>query len=163
MRVLSAIVLPVTGFLLVAVSDFTRRRAIRSQSIRLNFMSRAMQLQRFLEELQCGFPVARLRHEALGHCALVVDGSPQIMLLAVDLHENLVEVPPPIARPRPRNATFPEFRGEYRPEPVLPESCRFVADVMPRSCRRSSTLRSNNGKRTYTIIAKPMISGLVLK
>ena len=35
--------------------------------------------------------------------------------------------------------------------------------LMPRSCRRSSTLRSESGKRTYSITAKRMISGLVLK
>ena len=34
---------------------------------------------------------------------------------------------------------------------------------IPRSCRRSSTLRSESGKRTYSITAKRMISGLVLK
>ena len=34
---------------------------------------------------------------------------------------------------------------------------------MPRSCRRSSTLRSESGKRTYSITAKRIISGLVLK
>ena len=33
----------------------------------------------------------------------------------------------------------------------------------PRSCKRSSTLRSESGKRTYSITAKRMISGLVLK
>jgi hypothetical protein len=31
------------------------------------------------------------------------------------------------------------------------------------ACRRSSTLRSESGKRTYSITAKRMISGLVLK
>ena len=34
---------------------------------------------------------------------------------------------------------------------------------MPRSCRRSSTLWSESGNRTYSITAKRMISGLVLK
>ena len=34
---------------------------------------------------------------------------------------------------------------------------------MPRSCKRSSTLRSESGKRTYSIAARRMISGLVLK
>ena len=34
---------------------------------------------------------------------------------------------------------------------------------MPRSCRRSSTLRSESGNRTYSITAKRMVSGLVLK
>ena len=39
----------------------------------------------------------------------------------------------------------------------------FAAQPMPRSCRRSSTLRSESGNRTYNITAKRMISGLVLK
>ena len=34
---------------------------------------------------------------------------------------------------------------------------------MPRSCRRSSTLRSESGNRTYNITVRRMISGLVLK
>ena len=34
---------------------------------------------------------------------------------------------------------------------------------IPRSCKRSSTLRSDSGKRTYNITARRMISGDVLK
>ncbi len=34
---------------------------------------------------------------------------------------------------------------------------------MPRSCSRSSTFRSERGKRMYSITARRMISGLVLK
>ena len=34
---------------------------------------------------------------------------------------------------------------------------------IPRSCKKSSTLRSESGKRTCSITAKRMISGLVLK
>ena len=40
---------------------------------------------------------------------------------------------------------------------------RVMPAPTPRSCRRSSTLRSESGKRTYSITAKRMISGLVLK
>ncbi|MDP4062102.1 hypothetical protein RBLE17_18590 [Rhodobacteraceae bacterium LE17] len=40
---------------------------------------------------------------------------------------------------------------------------RVMPASMPRSCRKSSTLRSESGKRTYSITAKRMISGLVLK
>ena len=39
----------------------------------------------------------------------------------------------------------------------------FGAQPIPRSCRRSSTLRSESGNRTYSITAKRKISGLVLK
>ena len=34
---------------------------------------------------------------------------------------------------------------------------------MPRSCSKSSTLRRDSGNRTYSITARRMISGLVLK
>ena len=40
---------------------------------------------------------------------------------------------------------------------------RVMPASKPRSCRRSSTLRSESGKRTYSITAKRMISGLDLK
>jgi len=40
---------------------------------------------------------------------------------------------------------------------------RVMPASTPRSCKRSSTLRSESGKRTYSITAKRMISGLVLK
>ena len=40
---------------------------------------------------------------------------------------------------------------------------RVMPAPTPRSCKRSSTLRSESGKRTYSITAKRMISGLVLK
>ena len=36
---------------------------------------------------------------------------------------------PPVARLHSRNPTFPDFRGEHRPEPVPPEPHRFMADV----------------------------------
>jgi len=39
----------------------------------------------------------------------------------------------------------------------------FGIQTMPRSCKRSSTLRSKSGNRTESITAKRMISGLVLK
>ena len=39
----------------------------------------------------------------------------------------------------------------------------FGAQPMPRSCKRSSTLLSETGKRTPSATAKRMVSGLVLK
>ena len=46
--------------------------------------------------------------------------------------------------------------------PLAPPLC-FGPHPAPRSCQRSSTLRSESGKRRYSITAKRMISGLVLK
>jgi hypothetical protein len=49
-----------------------------------------------------------------------------------------------------------------------PKRCHQKRTVLwlasiPRSCRRSSTFRSNKGNRTYSIIASRMISRLVRK
>ena len=51
------------------------------------------------------------------------------MLLAVDLHEYLIQMPAPTDRPHPRNTPFSDFRGEQRAEPVPPEPHRFMADL----------------------------------
>jgi len=52
--------------------------------------------------------------------------------LAVDLHVNLVEVPPPVcAAPHAVNALASDFRGEHGAEPVPPEPDGFVANVDP--------------------------------
>ena len=58
--------------------------------------------------------------------------------------------------PRRRCVSYMEFA------PLAPP-LYFGIQTMPHSCRRSSTLRSDSGKRTYSITANRMISGLVLK
>jgi hypothetical protein len=55
-----------------------------------------------------------------------------------------------------------QIRTALSEETARPVSSSFCL-TMPRSCRRSSTLRSESGNRTYNITAKRMISGLVLK
>ena|GEM_PF-2393506 len=58
--------------------------------------------------------------------------------------------------PRWRCVSYMEFA------PLAPP-LYFGIQPTPRSCQRSSILRSESGKRTYSITAKRMISGLVLK
>jgi hypothetical protein len=57
----------------------------------------------------------------------------------------------------------PNFRGKHRTKPVPPIAHCFVANLYSSSCRRSSTLRSDNGKQMQSITAKRIISGLVLQ
>ena len=62
----------------------------------------------------------------------MIDGSPQIVLFAVDLHKHLVEVPAPMGiRPHAVNALPADLSGEHRPEPVPPEPHRLVAEIYP--------------------------------
>ena len=58
--------------------------------------------------------------------------------------------------PRWRCVSYMEFA------PLAPP-LYFGIQPTPRSCQRSSILRSESGKRTDSITAKRMISGLVLK
>ena len=83
----------------------------------------------FLEEFQCGFLIPGLGHEAFQDLTLVIDGAPKVVPFAIDLHENLVEMPLPMARSQPLDPEFPDLRGEHRPEPMPPKPHRFVADV----------------------------------
>jgi len=100
-RVLGAIVGPATGFLLVADAKLTQRRAIGSQTIRHELISGAVPLQCFLEEFQCCFLISRFGHEALENLAFMIDRPPKVVLLAVDLHKDFVQVPTPVARSHP--------------------------------------------------------------
>ena len=61
--------------------------------------------------------------------AFVIDGAPEVMPLAVDLHKNLVQMPAPTARPHPLDTPLPDLRREHRAEPVPPEPLRLVADI----------------------------------
>ena len=75
------------------------------------------------------FLVACLRHKALEHLTFMVNGPPKIMLLTIDLHNDLIQMPAPAARSHPRDAPFSDFRSKERTEPVPPKPHRFVADL----------------------------------
>ena len=51
------------------------------------------------------------------------------MSFAIDLHEDLVQVPAPARIRMVLNAPFPDLCGEHRAEPVPPEPYRLVADI----------------------------------
>ena len=62
----------------------------------------------------------------------MVDGPPQIMLLAVNLHKHLVEVPPPLGiRSHMVDALPADLGGEHWSKPVPPETHCLVANVDP--------------------------------
>ena len=102
-------------------------------------------------------------HKAFEHFALVVDGPPQVMLLAVDLHENLVQVPPQWLDRIPETRRFRISAANIGPNLFHQNLTVSWLMSMPRSCRRSSPVRSGSGNRMYIITASRMISGEVLK
>ncbi len=60
----------------------------------------------------------------------MVDRSPQVMGLAIDLHEAFVEVPAPLGHlAKLLRSTFLYFAGHHRTKAVPPETNRLVRDV----------------------------------
>jgi len=92
------------------------------------------------------------------------DRAPKIMARAVDPHEHLVDMPPPV--PNATHAADPpasDLRGEHRTKPVPPQPHRPWHRSMPRSNSRPSTLRRLSGNLTYMRTARRITSGEVLK
>ncbi len=84
----------------------------------------------FPEEFQRRFAVTALGHKAFDHLALVVHGPPKLVCLAVDLHENLVQMPLPMCPwPHPVHPSAADLSRKHRTEPVPPEPNGFVADL----------------------------------
>jgi hypothetical protein len=62
-----------------------------------------------------------------------------------------------------RNPVLSDLCREHRAKPVPPKSDGLMADVVPRSAKRSSTFRSDSGYRTYIITTRRITSGELLK
>ncbi len=128
-RILSPIVEPASGRLPSAGADFAQGGSIGPEFVGHDLLSSAMFAHCFLQEFQRGLLVSGLRNEAFKHLAFVIDSPPQIMCVAIDLHEHLVEVPSPTAGLHPLNPTLPDLGGKHRAEPMPPVSDRLVADI----------------------------------
>ena len=62
----------------------------------------------------------------------MIYGSPQVMCLTVDLHENLVQMPLPIGVCSHPLDTLPsDLESKHRAKSVPPETDRFMADTDP--------------------------------
>jgi hypothetical protein len=82
--------------------------------------------------LQRCFLVAALRDEALEHFDFVINSAPEVVFHAVDLHENLVEMPPTMPEiPHRLDPAPPDLRRENRPKAVPPEPHRLMRNVDP--------------------------------
>jgi len=71
----------------------------------------------------------RNARENLEHLAFVITRTPQIVRLAIDPDEHLVEVPAPSRIRSMMNASLPDLRGKHWTEPISPVPDRLVADV----------------------------------
>src|SRR6056297_1742608 len=96
-RILGPVVQPATRLLPVDCSDFFQSGTVGLKSVRHDDLGLTVLAHCLLKEFQRGLLVACLRHKAFEHFAFVIDGPPKIMPLAVDLHEDFVQMPTPLA------------------------------------------------------------------
>jgi hypothetical protein len=74
--------------------------------------------------------IALFRQKGFEDLALVINRTPQIMPLAVDPDEHLIEVPAPVMKPtHPIHPLAPDISCEQRPEAVPSQPHRLVANV----------------------------------
>ena len=65
------------------------------------------------------------------HLAFVIYSTPEIVRLAVDSNEHLVQVPAPLGIQPMMNASFPDLASKHRTKPIPPQPHRLVADIDP--------------------------------
>ena len=96
MRVLGSVVEPTATLLTLTDSNDPQCRGVRAKPVGYDRSRSAVTLHCALQKLQRGPAIPALGRENLKHLAFVIHRPPEIMRLAVDLHEDLVEVPTPL-------------------------------------------------------------------
>ena len=83
---------------------------------------------RFIKRSAAAF--ARPGDVAFQYLALVIDGSPEVVGLAVDLHEHLIKVPTPMAKPTHRaHSLAADIGREHRAKSIPPESDSLMTEI----------------------------------
>jgi hypothetical protein len=98
------------------------------------------------------------------HLALVIDGSSEVVQLAVDFHVDLVEVPAPLGElAHLRAALAADLRGEHRAKPVPPVADGLEADVDAPLEQQVLDVAQRQRVRTYISTTSRITSGEELK
>jgi hypothetical protein len=131
-------------FLVIAVLDVAlhckiiptahclQRSAVTAKQVRHQRFGPTVPFHQFLEEFQRGLAVACIGHKPLQYFAFVIDSAPQVMCLALDLDENLVQLPSPVpTRPHPVHAFAPDFSRKPQAKLVPPEPHSLISEIAP--------------------------------
>jgi hypothetical protein len=98
-------------------------------------------LHNALQELQRRSLVSPRRDQRFQDLAFVIDSPPKVAEFAIDLHEDLIQMPTPLSEaPHLRNPLVSDLCREHRAKPVPPKSDRLVADVDPGSCHANGSV-----------------------
>ena len=130
MAVLGPIVEVATDLLAAFIPDLFHGRAIRSKSIGGDEPGCSIPFHRFLEKRKRSLLIPGFGDVTLQHLAFVIDGAPEVVLHAVDLHENLIQMPSPLRTlPHRMRSFLPDLRCEHRSETVPPMTHTFMTNI----------------------------------
>ncbi len=131
MRVLRAVVQSFVLTVLDTRHDFSFRCTVAFQLICDEHAWHILQaLQQLAEEPLSGLLIPATLHEDVEHIAILVYGSPQVVVFAIDLDEHFIEVPL-VARSRTPAA---QFVGICLTELEAPLSNRFIGESHTTHC-----------------------------
>jgi len=89
-----------------------------------------MACHRFPEDFQCCFAITALCDKAFQDFPFMINSSPKIVRLTVDLHDHLVQLPLPVCpQPHSTNPFLTDLSCKQRAKSIPPKSNRFVADI----------------------------------
>ncbi len=131
MGVLTAIVQPTTCFLRCFISNYLHRGTVRTQSVRYNHLRFPIPFHDFLKKNHCCLAVASLGNKGFQNLTLVVNGTPQVICLAIDLHKYFVQVPSPVGViPGRRMKSFlTDLARKQGTKSIPPIADCFMADI----------------------------------
>lgn len=171
MRIFGAVIEIGPGFLAHFISINLHRGPVRRSPVCDHHLGIPISLDFFLEEFQRGRFVPLLRDKRFPNFAFVAGSAPQVVPLAASVGYACLRLTNTSSRCQchwglSRIDSDRRFRilcEKYVPKRPTQRRTLSWQMSIPRSCRRSSTLRSESGNRTYISTPSWMISGEVLK
>ena len=95
-RVFGPVIEPTSTFLSLQDANRLHRGAVRSEPVRHDGVRLAVALHRPFKKLYGGLLISPFRGEYFEYLAFVIHGAPEVMCLAIDPNEYLVQVPSPL-------------------------------------------------------------------
>ena len=93
MTVLSPVVDPAAISFVAGYTQFAKCSPVGFELVGDDGFRLAKSAQQFSQQFQCGPLVAPFRHDRLENLAFMINSTPQVVDLAVNLHVHLVEMP----------------------------------------------------------------------
>ena len=96
MLILGPIVEPTPGLLAFGIPDDFHRRAVGPKPVCHNHFRAAKSFHRFAQKPQSSLAISLLGDENFKDFSFVIDRPPEVINLAVDAYENLIQMPAPL-------------------------------------------------------------------